>query len=572
MNLWFDVVTTPLGPPLLLFLGAITLAGAGRWMRRPLHQRGTALFFVAAAGLLQLYLRNQPVVPEFSRPWQPVLQPGTNLLWIGDGWNWYVASLMLLLGSVGVLLYDYRRGDQAMTGAESQRTSINLALHLGMLASGLLFVSSGNLLTATLTWVLMDGLQLARYTFVLHRPASGHENGAKSRINRAQGLSLLGALLLLIGLLPAGPGGPGQPLQGGALPVETVALMLVAAALRAGAYPFHLWLLPSSTARMSVSERLLDHMVPALGGLWLLAWAIDLGGELVLLGPVMLTLILLALLGSAVAAWTATDQPGHTSFVLVTSVGLAGLAGALSPLEGPNAMIWPTTAFALGGALWLVGERVWQEWGWQIPVSLGALALIGVPFTPGFLTQPYLARLTTLDSLILPFFLTYVVAQTLQVAALLRSWGTPPRGDLPSLRSSQVMGLWVASVMLALPLALAGIYPRAIAALASMPGAIPLDGGDLPSVVAGPSVWITLGVPLLLGIGVSVIRPRFWRRLGRYPDLLSRFASLEWVVEGARRAIGSVSVLWERLFNLFEGAGYVAWATAFVLLAFFLFG
>ncbi len=546
-------------------------------MRRPLHQRGTALFFVAMAGLLQLYLRNRPVVPEFSRPWQPVLQQGTNLLWIGDGWNWYVASLMLLLGSAGVLLYDYNRGDQAVTKAQSRLTGVNLALHLGMLASGLLFVSSGNLLTAILTWVLMDGLQLARYTFVLHRPPihhppNSHENGAEGRINRAQGLSLIGALLLLIGLLPAGPGGPGQPLQGGVLPVETVVLMLAAAAIRAGAYPFHLWLLPSSTVRMSVSERLLDHMVPALGGLWLLAWAIDLGNEFILLHPVVLTLILLALLGSAVAAWTVTDQPGHTSFVLVTSVGLAGLAGALSPLEGPNALIWPTTAFALGGALWLVGERVWQEWGWQIPVSLGALALIGVPFTPGFLTQPYLARLATLNSLIMPFFLTYIVAQTLQVAALLRSWGTPPRTDIPSLRSSRVMGLWVASVVLALPLALAGIYPRAIAALASMPGAIPADAGNLASVVAGPSVWITLGVPLLLGIGVSVIRPRFWRYLGHYPDLLSRFASLEWMAEGGRRSADIMSTLWERIFDLFEGAGYVAWAAVFVLVAFFLFG
>ena len=129
-------------------------------MRRPLYQRGTALFFVATAGLLQLYLRNLSVVPEFSRPWQPALQRGTNLLWIGDGWNWYVASLMLLLGSVGVILYDYSRGDHARTTPQSKRTGINLALHLGVLASGLLFVGSGNLLTATLTWVLMDALQL----------------------------------------------------------------------------------------------------------------------------------------------------------------------------------------------------------------------------------------------------------------------------------------------------------------------------------------------------------------------------------------------------------------------------
>lgn len=571
MNIWQEVIATPLGPPLLLGLGGIVLAGLGRWMRRPLYHRGTALFFVALAGILQLYLRNQPVVPEFSRAWQPLLQRGTNLLWIGDGWNWYVASLILLLGAAGVLLFGASSSQQRITQPQSMATARDLALHMGTTGAAVLFVGSGNLLTATLTWVLMDGLQLSRFNYALNHPKGGETPVDAPAINRAQGLSLLGALLLLIGLLPAGPSGPGQPLQGGSLPVETVALMLGAAALRAGAYPFHLWLLPTSTVRMTITERMLDHMIPALCGLWLLGWAVSLGGKFVLLQPIFLALVLLALLGSALAAWTATEQPGHTSFVLVTSVGVAGLAGALSPLDGPDALIWPVTAFALGGGLWLVGERVWQEWGWQIPVSVGALALVGGPFTPGFLTQPFLARLATLDSVLLPFFLTYILAQTLQVAALLRSWGAQPRDTEISLRSSTVVRLMGASMLLALPLVIAGIYPQAIAALASLPEAIPADVGNPPTAVAGLTVWLTLGVPLLLGIGVSVLRPRFWGFLGRYPDYVSRFASLEWLAEGARQGIGLVSTQWSRVFSIFEGAGYVGWATVFLLTIYLLF-
>ena len=569
MNIWQEVIATPLGPPLLLALGGIVLASLGRWMRRPLYQRGTALFFVALAGLLQLYLRNQPVVPEFSRAWQPLLQRGTNLLWIGDGWNWYVASLILLLGSVGVLLHG--QSQHSATPMQSAVSARDLALHLATTAAAILFVGSGNLLTVTLTWVLMDGLQLSRFNYVLNRPIHPERADDHKTVNRAQGLSLIGALLLLIGLLPAGPGGPGQPLAEGSLPVETVGLMLTAAALRAGAYPFHLWLLPTSTVRMTLTERLLDHMVPALCGLWLLGWAVNLGGSSILLSPFSLVLVLLALMGAALAAWTATEQPGHTSFVLVASVGLAGLAGALSPLDGPNALIWPTTAFALGGGLWLVGEKVWQEWGWQIPVSVGALALVGGPFTPGFLTQSSLARLATLDSVILPLFVTYIVAQTMQVAALLRSWGAQPRESEPSLRSSTVVGLMGASLLLGLPLAIAGIYPQAIAALASMPGAIPGDVGTPATAVASLSVWITLAIPLLLGIGVSVLRPRFWRYLGRYPDYLSRFASLEWLTEGGRRLAMLASDQWSRIFSLFEGAGYVGWATIFIMTAYLLF-
>ncbi|MEZ4832036.1 MAG: hypothetical protein R2873_08565 [Caldilineaceae bacterium] len=97
-------------------------------------------------------------------------------------------------------------------------------------------------------------------------------------VNRAQGLSLIGALLLLVGLLPAGPGGPAQPLQGGVLPVETILMLLIAAAIRAGAYPFHVWLLPANAVRLPLPDRFGDHLVPAVCGLWLSAglrdWAV----------------------------------------------------------------------------------------------------------------------------------------------------------------------------------------------------------------------------------------------------------------------------------------------------------
>src|SRR5690606_38607177 len=120
-------------------------------------------------------------------------------------------------------------------------------------------------------------------------------------------------------------------------------------------------------------------------------WTVELGAEYILMQPDILFALILSLTGSAIAAWTADDQPNHTTFVLVTSAGLAALSGALAYSVGPAGLIWPTTALALGGALWLVGDQVWQGWGWQLPVSVGALALAGAPFTPGFLTQPALA-------------------------------------------------------------------------------------------------------------------------------------------------------------------------------------
>ena len=74
----------------------------GRWLRRPGWLTGLALFFVLIASAMLLGLRMQPVVPTYSRLWQPIFQTGANLLWIGDGWNWYISGLLLLAGGLGI--------------------------------------------------------------------------------------------------------------------------------------------------------------------------------------------------------------------------------------------------------------------------------------------------------------------------------------------------------------------------------------------------------------------------------------------------------------------------------------
>jgi hypothetical protein len=542
---------------------------AGRWVRRPSWLTGVALFFVAIAAWLLWGLRTQAEFPIYSRPWQPLLQGGANLVWIGDGWNWYSAGLVLLLGGCGILL------DWSVGGSASGRISASgyrysgsaMAVHLGFLGTALLFVGSGNLLTVILTWVMMDLLMLVRSAL---RPEDTALSLAVTvRDNRAKGLSLLGALLLLVGLLPAGLTGPGQPLDGGELPPETAFLMLLAAAIRAGAYPFHLWLLPTENERVDLAERLLDQMVPVVCGLWLLGWTVSLGGDEILLSPEALTIIILSLLGSAIAAWTAPDQPNHTTFVLITSAGLAGLAGALAYNDGPRALIWPTTAFALGGGLWLIGERVWQEWGWQVPVSVGALALTGVPFTPGFLTQPALSRLLSAEPGFLPLFGLFVIAQTFQIAALLRSWGAQRR-DAAMLQPAAVARLLAACVMLGLPLAFAGFLPQTIATLASMPEAIPQRLGNPPNVVADGLVWITLGLPLLLGIGLAVARPHFWNVLGQWPGRISHFTRLEWLFQASWWSVNRASEIWGNAVGVVEGAGYMGWLAVFALLGYLL--
>ena len=149
----------------MLVVSAIAIALIGRWVRRPAVLTGMTLLFVGCAGWLQLILRAQiTVIPTFSHPWRPLLQTGTNLYWVGDGWNWYIGSLVLLLGGLGILLD--MNSDYVQQG---RRIHASLSVQLGVLAAALLFVGSGNLLTAILTWVLLDVCILLRSTALKNR-------------------------------------------------------------------------------------------------------------------------------------------------------------------------------------------------------------------------------------------------------------------------------------------------------------------------------------------------------------------------------------------------------------------
>ena len=573
----FDLLISPIGPSMVLAIGALTVWIIGRRINNVDLTGSAAVIFWIAAAAQVIGLRIQPVVPVYSRAWQPLILPGSNLLWVGDGWNWYVSLLILLLGGVAILLSIFVGGkeDSGDSQEASHQITTTLTSNLGMLATALLFVGSGNLLTVTLTWVVMDLLILARNALAppsLELSDTDDTPGRSLFANQAQGFSLFGALLLLISLLPAGVTGPGQPLLGGSLPVETVLLLLLAAAIRAGAYPFHLWLLPANSLRLRLPNRFLDHLVPGLCGLWLLGWANGLGGKEILQEAVFVGFILLAFLASALVAYTATEKPGHTTFVLIASVGIAGLTSILSGERGPAALIWPTTTFALGGGLWLVGERVWREWGWQLPVSIGALTLVGVPFTPGFLTQSAIARLLTGEfsgDLVMPFFAIYILAQTIYVSAMLRSWGAQNRDALGQ-SSPMVWRLLISSIILALPLVVAGVFPQFMATLAGIANAIPQNVGDPPSAVADTPVWLTLGVPLLLGMGLAVIRPYFWQRLGRWPDRVARLAGLEWLARFTGWVGTHSASMWESAIGVVEGRGAIGWLITFALIGFFL--
>jgi len=556
-----SLLFSPIAPALILLAGAAIELGLGRWFRRAQWLTWLALAFLGLAALLYIGLQFTGVVPTFGRPWRPLIQGAANLYWIADGWNYYLGALILLIGGLGILLNTGRTAD----GKPLPRLHSVLATDLTVIAASLLFVNSGNLLTVLLTWVFLD------ITVILRLAAEpvGVTMLQRARSSEAQVFSLVGAVFLYVALLPAGPNGLAQELTAGSLPTETLVLLLLAATIRAGLYPFHLWLLPRVTHRLNLSERLLDHLAPVLAGLWLWGRALQLGGSELLLTPQLLAVISLAILAAALAAFSTQDHVHYVAFILITSAGTAALAGLLGEISGPAALVWPLTAFALGGALWLVGDQVWRAWGWQIPVSVGALALAGVPFTPGFMAQPALARLLTEGPAYWPAFLFYVLAQGMLIASVLRSWSAEHKAstDLPD---SYLLKLLAACLLLGLPLAVAGFLPRFAETLVAIPNTIAHTLGNPPNVVAGAEVWVTLALPLLLGFGLVWLYPRVGPRLGRIPDQISRVSQLEWLFNLMVWGIDRGAQIGNHGLRVVEGAGYVGWALAMILLGWLL--
>lgn len=554
----FLLLVSPVGPPLLLFIGAAVELGIGRWIRRPDWLTWVALGFLGSTGLFYIALQFTDVVPTFGHPWQPLLQSAANLYWVVDGWNYYIGALILLIGGLGVLLNRMRTAD----GKFLPRLHGVLATDLSIIAASLLLVQSGNLLTVLLTWVFLDIIILLRLAV---EPAGGATLAERARSSEAQILSLIGAMFLFVAVLPAGRLGLAQELTGGEIPLETQALLLLAAAIRAGLYPLHLWLLPRSMRTVNLSERLLDHMTPVLGGLWLLGRALQLGGVTLLFTPGMLFLIALAAFAAALAAYTAQDHVHYATFVLITSAGVAALASVLGQVPGPASMMWPLTAFALGGGLWLVGDQVWRAWGWQVPVSVGALTLAGLPFTPGFLMQPALSRLLTEGPAYWPALLVYVLAQGMLIAAVLRSWGEDhtATADLPN---SYLLKLLAACLLLGLPLAVAGLLPRFTETLVAIPNTIDSSLGNPPNVVAGSEVWAVLSIPLAIGFGLVWLHPRVWPYLGTLPNRISRISQLEWFFNLFIWGIERAAQWGASGLRVIEGAGYFGWFLALLFL------
>jgi hypothetical protein len=580
----------PLGPALVLGLGAAglmfwrwisawskTRAGVletARTRRLPatLYARfrlAAALLILLAAAVLLALLRVMEARPVLSWVWQPLTVAGSVLEWRMDGWNWLTAALILLVTAATLLIRrseDERRGGGSSSRLDRVGSSLESTLCLA--AAAIIFTTSANIVTLASSWILFDAVLAWRL-----RPGEGVEPAA-----RAWSLLSLAGVLLLLVLALLGEGGVRTALGAGSFDRWELAVLWLAALIRAGVYPLHFWLI--GDGRLDRGGRLALGILAPLTGLWLLARLHAGAPPDWLHRPEWSSLGALALLGTALVAWTETDEDWRWRWIAINRAGLVVLAAYLAATSTPETLVWPVVTFGLGCTLLAIGQAVDTHFGWRFPVWLAVLALWGLPGTTGFLAR-WAVVYPTNSPLAVPIFGLIMLAEALFVAALWRAArGPEARVDslqdaVPADSSSEnqrsksklsMAGALLAVILLAGPLIIWGVSPATLArAIHWTPGELfPTLG--LAVTQARKSVWIGLGLSAGVGVALGVLRARIFAGMFGWQRGIASIVSLEWLYRAIAFALDALASALQYFARLGEGEGYLGWLALGVLI------
>lgn len=579
------LVLHPLGPALILTLGGAVLAVLRRIARRRAvlaqmiagHPLGEppksrlvdvrlpiALLAVLLATALLLYLRTLDPRPVLAWTWQPLTVAGSTLEWRLDAWNWVASATILALTAVVALLGPALAGPPAprlrfdVLGVDLERT-----LWLG--AAALLFVASGNLLTLASSWLILDAALAVR----LHLDtgaAPGSNGGSLTQASaRAWGALTLSGMLILILLASLGESGIRANLTAPRLTDLQVTLLWIAALVRAGVYPLHFWL--TGARGVSQANWLPVQLTGATAGLWLLGRVHALAGPGFLRQPPWIALSVLALLGTALVAWTVQDRRERWRWIALNRASLAVIAAYTAAAPGPEALVWSLVTFSLGCALLAAGQAACDLTGRRGAALLAALALWGMPATVGFLARGALV-FPTESEVAVPLFAVVVLAEVLLVAALWQAVYRDYPGPSPQApgRRPQVL-VGAAIVILAVPVIGFGLFPRTLAALAGWPAGESVSGFVASIVQTRRSIWAGLLLAGAGGVVLGIYRERLLSQVRGWQAGIAAIASLEWLYAGLAAGFRLVGGGLQYFATLGEGEGYLGWLAlaAFIL-------
>ncbi|MCO6452702.1 MAG: hypothetical protein J5I90_18110 [Caldilineales bacterium] len=529
---------SPLGPFVWLAGSAIVLLVLGKYRRELRLSNAMPATVTGIALLLWLILRFQADQPELLWSWRTELGWEATLRIHLDGWSWLAGLGVLLISFVAVALPGWRW----QPGFVDPRIWVLLSA-----SAGLLVLLSGTWLTLLACWVL---LMLAAGLI------------ADETAGLVWAMGALTVLLLLLAFLVNGSDNFGSVLESLSLNIQAQFLVVLAGVIALAVYPFHLWL--DADSPRAPGRQLAIQLAPGIPAFYLLG-RFDLP---LLSSQVWVTLVVIALFGSALAAWAFQDERRSSTFLLINRCTWAVLALGLARSPAPTGGIFPLALLMLGAALWTTAGVAQWHYNWRWPAILGILVLFGFPLTPGFLPNLLLGTLASTSIGFAAWLLVLLAQSLIFTALLLRRYPQPEEPGTPTA---------FAPISLALTLALSaglaiywGVFP---AALVNLAGTTENLTTDIRAAMSGfgLSSWLMILLPILFGALLALADVRLFANLRDWQETVAQTAGLRWLYAIVGRGLALLAYPMGFVADLIDGAGQFGWVLFVVLVALILF-
>lgn len=429
------------------------------------------------------------------------------------------------------------------------------AISLALLACALAALWSANVLTMIVSWAIYDLLKAVGYI-----AAGGTRRGA------IRGLVIggLATLLLWSGLLLAQKGLDSGQWSLLKLGEARARLWALAGLLRLWLYPLHLPALGRSGVKAPHALPLM--LDPVLGwGLWLRF--ISLNDGAVAGGSWALVPAALAFALGGLLAWISESRRCSLPWISMAVNGLVLLAAGLAGQAGIAIVAVGSMTWLLGTTLLYLAEGVQGETLWRdIPALVGALTLLGIPLTPGFVASASLmGEILPGEHLgwVIAFFAGYAFMLPSLTRWLLGSLSSmPDKGWLscdwppPSSLVIEMAALGVPTLLLIMT----GLYPPMLFREISVPSL----GASLAA--PGGKAW-GLWLAALAAGGVLVWVGERWRlKMKLWLTAIHDLLCLEWfygaLIGAFERGLGLLRVADE----VIGGAGALLWSLILFLI------
>lgn len=540
-------------PMVVLLAGALALLLLNR-AAGPRNRSLLALLIIGGAFLVLLSLaRGLPVNGTISR-WRPFF--GSDLAYYVDGLAFLFAALVALAGLAAIA---------TCLGRSEDLEGSSYAALLALLAAGLSFIFSANLITLCLSWVIFD------LTFLWALAASDHGGSRMRSVPRILNLNCLACLSLLAAALLLGQGDDSLSLRSSSISTPVFGLILLAALVRAGLYPLHLWM--PIGVQASLASRSLLHLVPASAGLYLLArlsaWpngvvSLSKDGGLPY-GQALIIASSLAFAIGALLAWAEADLSKILSFIMMSQVGYAIASLAIAKPPTRVVILWPSLNLVLClGLLFLSQDRFELGNSWPRAASgLAIASLVGVPLTSGFVGRWHLYH-SLLTGSHLAFLALSLLAETFLFAALLRMWSVVSINPSPSELAYERLSV-VGAALLAAPVLILGLHPPVLRPLIEVVPFPTLVGLLRSTTIAR---WVAFFLPPLGGYLLQRHRQRIFDPIEIFWLKLSTALRLEWLYSLLGQIVTGAAGTLDIVGRVSEGKGYLSWIAVMGLLVF----